>query len=89
MPIKNDMKVATLIVVLFAPAAYPTNGYMSHGYGTTSKGMAGAGMALPVATKNIVRSDFVDFFAPTIVRPLHEYYRPPHPIHAAQRTRRH
>ena len=30
-----------------------------------------------VATKNIVRSDFVDFFATTIVRSLHEYYRPP------------
>lgn len=53
MPIKNDLTVATLIVVLFAPAAYPTNGYMSHGYGTTSKGMAGAGMALPQDTLSV------------------------------------
>ena len=34
--------------------------------------------ALPtVATKNIVRSDFVDFIATIIVRSLHENYRPP------------
>ncbi len=32
---------------------------------------------LAVATKNIIRIDFVDFFATTIVRSLHEYYRPP------------
>jgi len=31
MSTKNYLTVATLIVVLFAPAAYPTNGYISHG----------------------------------------------------------
>ena len=37
-----------------------------------------------VATKNIVRFDFVDFFSPTIVRSLHENYCPPRPVHAAR-----
>ena len=35
------------------PAVHATNGYMSHGYGTTSKGMAGAGSALPRDTLSI------------------------------------
>ena len=39
-----------------------------------------------VVTKNIVRFDFVDFFAPAIVRSRHENYRPPHPVHAARST---
>jgi long-chain fatty acid transport protein len=32
----------------FAPAAFATNGYFSHGYGTKQKGMAGAGVAMPL-----------------------------------------
>ncbi len=35
---------------LAAPAADATNGYFTHGYGTIAKGMAGAGVALPVDT---------------------------------------
>ena len=37
-----------------------------------------------MATKNIVRIDFVDFFSPTIVMSLHENYCPPCPVHAAR-----
>jgi hypothetical protein len=39
-----------------------------------------------VATKNIVRIDFVDFSATAIVRSLHENYCPPRPVHAARST---
>jgi long-chain fatty acid transport protein len=53
MPTKNYLTIITLIVCLSVPAAYATNGYMSHGYGTTSKGMAGAGMALPQDTLSV------------------------------------
>ena len=41
---------------------------------------------LIVATKNIVRSDFVDFFATAIVRSRHMNYRPPRPVLAARPT---
>jgi hypothetical protein len=41
---------------------------------------------MPVATKNIVRIDFVDFFATTIVRSGDENYRPPRPVYAARST---
>ena len=54
MPIKmNYLALATLTLCLVAPAADATNGYMSHGYGTTSKGMAGAGSALPQDTLSV------------------------------------
>jgi long-chain fatty acid transport protein len=36
--------VIALSAFLFAPGANSTNGYMSHGYGIASKGMAGAGL---------------------------------------------
>jgi long-chain fatty acid transport protein len=39
---------AVLGLMVFAPATHATNGYFSHGYGTVSKGMAGAGAALAV-----------------------------------------
>ena len=32
---------------LAAPAAFATNGYFAHGYGTKNKGLAGSGIALP------------------------------------------
>lgn len=32
---------------LSAPAAFATNGYFAHGYGTKNKGLAGGGIALP------------------------------------------
>ena len=35
------------IAVLLAPAAEATNGYFTHGYGTSNKGLAGAGVAFP------------------------------------------
>ncbi|MGD8843783.1 MAG: hypothetical protein PVJ83_09950, partial [Gammaproteobacteria bacterium] len=47
MPITTRLLITTLCLLLAAPAAWSTNGYMSHGYGAASKGMAGAGMALP------------------------------------------
>lgn len=34
-------------LALVSTAAHATNGYLAHGYGTKSKGMAGAGVALP------------------------------------------
>ena len=41
--------VVSLLVAggLVSPMAHATNGYFSHGYGMKSKGMAGAGIALP------------------------------------------
>ncbi len=47
------MRIRVLIVVAaltvaVAPAAFATDGYFSHGYGTESKAMAGAGVALPL-----------------------------------------
>jgi long-chain fatty acid transport protein len=53
MPICKYPTVAILSLCLVAPAADATNGYMSHGYGTTSKGMAGAGSALPQDTFSV------------------------------------
>jgi long-chain fatty acid transport protein len=53
MPAKKYLTVAILVLCMVAPAADATNGYMSHGYGTTSKGMAGAGSALPQDTLSI------------------------------------
>ena len=37
-----------------------------------------------MATKNIVRIDFVDFFAKAVVRSRHEKHRPPRPVYAAR-----
>ena len=48
--IRNPLIVVFLSLCLFVTAAEATNGYMSHGYGTASKGMAGAGTALPQDT---------------------------------------
>lgn len=53
MPTRNYLTVTIIILVIAAPAVYATNGYMSHGYGITSKGMAGAGSALPQDTLSI------------------------------------
>lgn len=39
--------IATLGLLLSQSPAFATNGYFSHGFGTESKGMAGAGAALP------------------------------------------
>jgi long-chain fatty acid transport protein len=39
-----------LFVAVAASPVLATNGYFSHGYGTASKGMAGAGAALPLDT---------------------------------------
>lgn len=41
---------AVVLLSLVATSVEATNGYMSHGYGTLSKGMAGAGTALPQDT---------------------------------------
>lgn len=38
--------LALILVVMISPA-FATNGYLAHGYGIKSKGMAGAGIALP------------------------------------------
>lgn len=37
----------TGLLVLFISPAFATNGYLAHGYGIKSRGMAGAGVALP------------------------------------------
>ena len=50
---RNYPGVALLALCLVAPAALATNGYMSHGYGITSKGMAGSGSALPQDTLSV------------------------------------
>ena len=53
MPTRNLLKIAILIQSLSFSAAYATNGYITHGYGITSKGMAGAGSALPQDTLSV------------------------------------
>ncbi|MBK8232581.1 MAG: outer membrane protein transport protein [Candidatus Eisenbacteria bacterium] len=40
---------ATCLAIVAVPTAHATNGYFAHGYGTESKGMAGAGVALPLS----------------------------------------
>jgi long-chain fatty acid transport protein len=47
---KQHLMTTVLSLCLVATTAQATNGYMSHGYGTVSKGMAGAGTALPQDT---------------------------------------
>lgn len=44
---KIQLTAAALAACLVAPSAQATNGYLPHGFGTNSKGMAGAGSALP------------------------------------------
>lgn len=63
-------------LALVSTATHATNGYLAHGYGTKSKGMAGAGVALPQDALTIAtnpaglvqvgkRMDFgLEFFAP-------------------------
>ena len=53
MPTKKYLTVTILTLCMVAPTADATNGYMSHGYGTMSKGMAGAGSALPQDTLSV------------------------------------
>lgn len=50
MPAHKHLTAVALTAWLFAPITQATNGYLSHGFGVTSKGMAGAGMALPQDT---------------------------------------
>ncbi len=45
--VNRELTIWVLAAVVLAPAAGATNGYFTHGYGTTNKGMAGAGVALP------------------------------------------
>ncbi|MFW5451814.1 MAG: OmpP1/FadL family transporter [Methylophagaceae bacterium] len=46
MSLFRQLLLASLFVSLVSPA-FATNGYLAHGYGIKSKGMAGAGVALP------------------------------------------
>lgn len=48
MQLKNRLLALGVMSALIVPVAHATNGYISHGYGTKSKGMAGAGTALPL-----------------------------------------
>jgi long-chain fatty acid transport protein len=49
----RSLRPAILTLALVSAGAHATNGYMSHGYGTASKGMAGAGTALPQDTLSV------------------------------------
>jgi long-chain fatty acid transport protein len=44
---RKSLCAAAVALALASGSAFATNGYFSHGYGTKSKGMAGAGVALP------------------------------------------
>ena len=44
---KHTLLAAAIAATLAAPFAQATNGYFAHGYGTKSKALAGAGVALP------------------------------------------
>lgn len=50
MPVRRLFVVLAVLALvgLWQPATQATDGYFSHGYGTIAKGMAGAGVALPV-----------------------------------------
>lgn len=54
---KSAISLGVIFALALSPTAQATNGYMSHGYGTKSKGMAGAGSALPqdamISTSNV------------------------------------
>jgi len=39
-------RLLSILLILVAPAAFATNGYFTHGQGTTSKALAGASTAL-------------------------------------------
>ncbi len=43
--VKHSLLAVAVAAALAAPAAYATNGYFVHGYGTKSSGMGGAGVA--------------------------------------------
>jgi len=43
--IKKSLIAFSISSALFAPSAFATNGYFSHGYSTAEKGLAGAGAA--------------------------------------------
>ncbi len=43
--IKKSLIALSISGALFAPSAFATNGYFAHGYSTTEKGLAGAGVA--------------------------------------------
>ena len=45
--LKKSLIALSLTGVMVAPAAYATNGYFAHGYGTKNKALAGGGVALP------------------------------------------
>lgn len=45
---KRILSILGAAAVLLPAVAFATNGYFTHGYGTESKGMAGAGVALPL-----------------------------------------
>lgn len=53
MSARKFLAAAALAFSLAPATARATNGYMAHGYGTYSKGMAGAGMALPQDTLSV------------------------------------
>lgn len=44
---RKSLCAAAVALALASGSAFATNGYFAHGYGTKSKGMAGAGVALP------------------------------------------
>lgn len=44
---RSALTIGIVCVLPFVTPAQATNGYLSHGYGTKSKGMAGTGAALP------------------------------------------
>jgi len=47
---RNALAVAVAMAAALPGAAWATNGYFAHGYGSKSNGMAGAGVALPEDT---------------------------------------
>jgi len=46
MQLLKHFLVSVLLLAVTSPA-FATNGYLSHGYGIKSRGLAGAGIALP------------------------------------------
>jgi len=99
MPAKRHLTALALTAALFAPLTQATNGYLAHGFGVISKGMAGAGMALPQDTLSVFNNPAgltrlgrrfdaeLEFFSPRRQYTANDDFAPP-PAPASRRAGR-
>lgn len=58
----NRILISIVMLVTLASAVFATDGYFSHGYGTQSKGIGGAGVALPLSSLSAVTNPAASVF---------------------------